>query len=503
MVNPETFSRFYNNFTYTTLNDWSAFGLATVTEDGLQLCSDTGFGVQRGAWTCCIPPPDDPTCEERTDKSNVCDPDDEDCEQDLDNVVASANGEETELETQTDRSVNFTVDFESDNCSDLTYQWDFDDGSPVSNQQSPTHTYTEPGEYFPRVNISCSGGCDGAQLSGSDAVDVNVIGLEKTINGLGPDEKEDAEYFVDEELVIEPDVIGIEGEIIELEIVFEDELVAGISIIGGSPFVYTPDRPGVYRIIATYEDFVETWFIEVIDEYEIILSIFIPQNFAPNPPTSQDILGIPFRCLFPMDKIGIPRVFEGDERGFSDSTVLPNSSRVFQRIVIDSNNVTKDEIKGFGISRAYAEDALINDERVDSNPVSQGGDNDGVLQDCLLLDDEKQAVTNQGGNTIELIKNNNGEGNVDFTLTGVAFNPVGPPLVTQPINWNVRIVIEPDTKSYSIIGTHDCFPAYELFINNNFINNFAHMPNSHDSFTLASCLSGFSNINLNITGDIQ
>ena len=40
----------------------------------------------------------------------------------------------------------------------LTYQWDFGDGSTISNEVTPNHTYTSAGEYFPQVTVTDSGG---------------------------------------------------------------------------------------------------------------------------------------------------------------------------------------------------------------------------------------------------------------------------------------------------------------------------------------------------------
>jgi gliding motility-associated-like protein len=47
------------------------------------------------------------------------------------------------------------------NVTLLTYSWNFGDGSPVSTQASPSHTYTTPGVYTAVLTYTASGGCSG------------------------------------------------------------------------------------------------------------------------------------------------------------------------------------------------------------------------------------------------------------------------------------------------------------------------------------------------------
>lgn len=54
--------------------------------------------------------------------------------------------------------VPYTVDFEN-NSTGLTYQWEFDDGSPMSTEFEPTHTFTEPGVYDVRLVAFDPDGC--------------------------------------------------------------------------------------------------------------------------------------------------------------------------------------------------------------------------------------------------------------------------------------------------------------------------------------------------------
>ena len=44
---------------------------------------------------------------------------------------------------------------------DLTYEWNFGDGTPVSNEANPTHTFTEPGQYTVRLLVTDTTGKSG------------------------------------------------------------------------------------------------------------------------------------------------------------------------------------------------------------------------------------------------------------------------------------------------------------------------------------------------------
>jgi PKD repeat protein len=41
----------------------------------------------------------------------------------------------------------------------LNYAWDFDDATATSNESAPTHTYSTPGTYFPRLTVTDNNGC--------------------------------------------------------------------------------------------------------------------------------------------------------------------------------------------------------------------------------------------------------------------------------------------------------------------------------------------------------
>lgn len=54
---------------------------------------------------------------------------------------------------------DFTVSFLQTASDGVFYTWDFGDGSDVSNDPNPTHTYTEPGEYMVSLTAVNTGGC--------------------------------------------------------------------------------------------------------------------------------------------------------------------------------------------------------------------------------------------------------------------------------------------------------------------------------------------------------
>lgn len=63
------------------------------------------------------------------------------------------------------------VEFSADvDCTsgEPTYAWDFGDGSPVSTEANPVHTYTKPGDYPASVTVTGSGG-------GTDSDELDIL----------------------------------------------------------------------------------------------------------------------------------------------------------------------------------------------------------------------------------------------------------------------------------------------------------------------------------------
>jgi len=67
----------------------------------------------------------------------------------------------------------FQVTFQNNSSSATSYNWDFGDGSPVSSQQTPTHTYTTAGTYIVRLIAENPGGC--TFTSDTDFVTITVL----------------------------------------------------------------------------------------------------------------------------------------------------------------------------------------------------------------------------------------------------------------------------------------------------------------------------------------
>ncbi len=54
------------------LGDWVGIGTGTVTPDGQQICSDSGFGLHKSGWHGTPPPPPPPKCPSNCDNGNPC-----------------------------------------------------------------------------------------------------------------------------------------------------------------------------------------------------------------------------------------------------------------------------------------------------------------------------------------------------------------------------------------------------------------------------------------------
>lgn len=46
-----------------------------------------------------------------------------------------------------------------DTLPGVTYSWDFGDGTPISNDRDPIHSYATGGTYFPLLTVTNPGGC--------------------------------------------------------------------------------------------------------------------------------------------------------------------------------------------------------------------------------------------------------------------------------------------------------------------------------------------------------
>jgi hypothetical protein len=185
-------------------------------------------------------------------------------------------------------------------------------------------------------------------------------------------------------------------------------------------------------------------------EYRVNLTTFIPAPWLEGPPSAFCLPGRSRpRRLF----------FAGDGRGFS-ATADSFRSRQLATLVTDENVDADGIVDGsvqntVGETIAYASDAL-------DDGIIDAEDDDGVLNDCTLLHDR-----DTGSNADMSVQSVRpvGGGSVLVRLRGGPGNPLARP--SCDIDWDLFLQISDDgtTKSYLLIGTHDGFPAYELYIN--------------------------------------
>ena len=94
--------------------------------------------------------------------------------------VAVATG--TPINGDAPLNVNFDGSGSTDDGSITAYVWDFGDGSPVSNQTNPAHTYTVPGNYTATLTVT-----DNTGQTSTDTVAIAVGGTGNT-SGLVSDD---------------------------------------------------------------------------------------------------------------------------------------------------------------------------------------------------------------------------------------------------------------------------------------------------------------------------
>jgi nucleoid-associated protein YgaU len=63
--------------------------------------------------------------------------------------------------------VEFTADVDC-TSGEPTYAWDFGDGSPISTEANPVHTYTKPGDFPATVTVTGTGG-------GTDSDELDIL----------------------------------------------------------------------------------------------------------------------------------------------------------------------------------------------------------------------------------------------------------------------------------------------------------------------------------------
>jgi len=74
-------------------------------------------------------------------------------------------------------TVTFSVESLEEGFDAPIYEWDFGDGSPVSKEASPVHTYHKPGQYTAKVTVTSNG------MVGHDETWVEVEGAKEAAPG--------------------------------------------------------------------------------------------------------------------------------------------------------------------------------------------------------------------------------------------------------------------------------------------------------------------------------
>jgi hypothetical protein len=196
---------------------------------------------------------------------------------------------------------------------------------------------------------------------------------------------------------------------------------------------------------------------------------------------------IPFdyvRSLSPFDQChllgGGPAapIYKGDgaARGFRDDAPA-TKSRLTQVLDLDAG-LTQDWNPGATLN--YALDAV-------EDNVLDDRDYDGVHSDCRLWHGTGRTIDNpdRGEN---FIANAGTSGRLyKYRFRQAGSNPLS--FLSPTVDWDVTVTLDlrnPTAPTYSIQGLHDCFPAYEIAIDNKVVYGF--MPVDGESTTVLSCL---------------
>ena len=216
-------------------------------------------------------------------------------------------------------------------------------------------------------------------------------------------------------------------------------------------------------------------------EFTINVTTFIQTNSLQGPPQA--------RC-----DGGKQLFFKGDDRGFSATastfrtrsliTVIPEQSA-------DADGLKEgSEQELVGQTRSYAPDAL-------ADGVIDSADDDSVLHDCHLLHD----VATASNSNMHAAVTRTGAHVVSVHMFGGAANPLvfGSP----EINWDFTITIDTSGSSahWTIMGAHDGFPSYEVYINNNQIYTFSPGPGPYGFLDILKLFPPLD-VNVNRSGDL-
>ena len=161
-------------------------GTARVSQDGSVVVTDPGFGLSVSGWHGGGGNNQPPTCGDGCNSPTSCGQ----CvngacqtQQQINDVAMTANGSSDPIfvafTPSTGNTVQFSATVDADNCTNYTYQWNFNDGTTVTDSGTSTtdtisHTYMAADSYLPTVTVSC----DTCAASLQAEVDTNIVQLQ-------------------------------------------------------------------------------------------------------------------------------------------------------------------------------------------------------------------------------------------------------------------------------------------------------------------------------------
>ncbi len=103
-------------------------------------------------------------------------------------VVSGTQGPQAVFAASTtNTTVNTNVSFTNSSTNATTYNWDFGDGTVITNIANPTYAYTSPGVYTVILTATSPQGCTSSTIQTITVTDNTATGINKpgTINGVG------------------------------------------------------------------------------------------------------------------------------------------------------------------------------------------------------------------------------------------------------------------------------------------------------------------------------
>lgn len=221
---------------------------------------------------------------------------------------------------------------------------------------------------------------------------------------------------------------------------------------------------------------------------------------AADVPGSNDVFDVKWRAFIPTPYVygpdtcvssatGVQRtIYHGDNRSYDPYSF---AVRTHSEAIVRASTGTAlvDPYIYTGRSKRYASDALSNGQLIE----------DSTLHDCHLLDDQGFAATDNMH-----VSTSGTPGTVSVNFYGGAGNPVSFAGQYAPdINWNVAVSISANGVQYprySLTYTHDCFPAYELYVGHQRL--YGYMPSNYHPEIFSFCLLGVAQVSGSAVGVI-